>query len=322
MGSLGRCVAASAALAAVFLAQGASAMAANVNVTATFSSTFSPKHVAIGVGDTVTWTNQSGFHNVHFDDNSFIQPSPPSSAAWTVMRAFPAVGTFAYYCEVHGGPNGSGMSGTVAVNTGYPRPRGATPLRASLGVAYKPCVAPNRTHGPSLASPSCNPPVQLSDWLTVGTPDANGATANSVGSVALNVLAGDPGTTADESDVQIGASLTDVRNKAGLADYTGQLQARLPLRVTDRKSGPSNGEPATGDTTINVVVPCTATAATGVGSTCSVMTTVDAIAPGAVPEGRRSIWELDKVQVFDGGPDGVASTADNTLFASQGLFVP
>jgi len=71
-----------------------------------------------------------------------------------------------------------------------------------------------------------------------------GATTNSVGSVALNVLAGDPGTTADESDVQIGASLTDVGNKAGLADYTGQLQARLPLRVTDRKSGPSNGEPA------------------------------------------------------------------------------
>jgi len=26
--------------------------------------------------------------------------------------------------------------------------------------------------------------------------------------------------------------------------------------------------------------------------------------------------------VYDGGPDGVVSTQDNTLFAVQGLFVP
>jgi hypothetical protein len=28
------------------------------------------------------------------------------------------------------------------------------------------------------------------------------------------------------------------------------------------------------------------------------------------------------VQVFDGGSDGVASTAGNTLFADQAVFVP
>ena len=33
----------------------------------------------------------------------------------------------------------------------------------------------NRTHGPALAFPSCNPPVPRSAQLTVGTPDANGA---------------------------------------------------------------------------------------------------------------------------------------------------
>ena len=44
--------------------------------------------------------------------------------------------------------------------------------------------------------------------------------------------------------------------------------------------------------------------------------------PGSVNESRRSIWELDQVKVFDGGPDGVVSTADNTLFAVQGVFVP
>jgi len=42
-----------------------------------------------------------------------------------------------------------------------------------------------------------------------------------------------------------------------------------------------------------------------------------------VPEARRSIWELRLVRVFDGGEDGtVATQADNTLFARQGIYVP
>ncbi len=44
--------------------------------------------------------------------------------------------------------------------------------------------------------------------------------------------------------------------------------------------------------------------------------------PGAAVEGERAIWALDKLQVFDGGADGVASTSPNTLFAAQGIFVP
>ena len=42
------------------------------------------------------------------------------------------------------------------------RPKGATPLRASMVPAFKACAAPNRTHGAPLAFPSCNPPVQSS----------------------------------------------------------------------------------------------------------------------------------------------------------------
>jgi hypothetical protein len=45
--------------------------------------------------------------------------------------------------------------------------------------------------------------------------------------------------------------------------------------------------------------------------------------PGAVLEGKRAIWQLDQVKVYDGGSDGLASTtADNTLFMDQGIFVP
>ena len=76
------------------------------------------------------------------------------------------------------------------------------------------------------------------------------------------------------------------------------------------------------DTTFAWTVPCTATPDTTVGSTCAVTTSADAVTPGVVKEGLRSLWQLGQVQVFDGGSDGVASTTPNTLFAVQGLFVP
>ena len=39
--------------------------------------------------------------------------------------------------------------------------------------------------------------------------------------------------------------------------------------------------------------------------------------------GDRAIWQIGAAQVFDGGPDGVASTSSgNTMFMDQGIFVP
>ena len=53
------------------------------------------------------------------------------------------------------------------------------------------------------------------------------------------------------------------------------------------------------------------------------MTTADALVPDTIKEGRRAIWQAGTVRVYDGGPDGLASTTgDNTLFATQGVFVP
>jgi hypothetical protein len=69
-------------------------------------------------------------------------------------------------------------------------------------------------------------------------------------------------------------------------------------------------------------VPCTATPATNVGANCASNTTANAILPGAVIENARAIWELGKVQVLDGGSDGLAGTAPNTLFQVQGVYVP
>jgi hypothetical protein len=211
----------------------------------------------------------------------------------------------------------------VASVGAYPRPRGASPLRASLVPAYLACGAPNRTHGSPLAFGSCKPPAPASAQLTAGTPDSNGAGANFIGNVVYTVVVGNPSTPVNEADVKINATLTDVRQKVGLADYTGELQVDASVRITDRLNGPSQTEPATGTATnFPVTVPCAATASTTVGSTCSVSTTFNAVVPGAIVESQRAIWQMAETKVFDGGPDGLVSTSPNTLFADQGIFIP
>ena len=218
---------------------------------------------------------------------------------------------------------GEAVTCTFVNQRGYPRPQSATPLFASLVPAYPNCIAPNRAHSPPLNSPSCNPPVPSSLQLTTGTPDANGRGANMAGSARFKVLLGNPATPADEADVAIDVSVTDVRLRSNLADYSGELQGSVTLRITDPLSGPAQNEVGTlGDLPLDVTIPCTVTAAADVGSTCSINTSADALLPGMVSESKRSIWQMTDVRVFDGGSDGQASTQDNTLFLTQGVFVP
>jgi Beta-propeller repeat len=237
------------------------------------------------------------------------------------------------------GPNG-GWDGYAAkfsfpsVPGGYPRPRGATPLRTPLVIAYQQCApAGNTVHGPPLRFLSCSPPQQASSFLTVGTPDANGAGANATGSVFYNVRVNTPPSS---NDVLIGVTTTDVRcrlpvsttcgstNGAAGPDYTGQLRATTSVRVTDRLNGAGANDPATGqDISFPVTVTCAATASTTSGSTCSVSTSANSVLPGVVQaSGNRAIWQLGQMQVFDGGASGLDGSSDATLFEDQGVFVP
>jgi hypothetical protein len=197
----------------------------------------------------------------------------------------------------------------------YPRPRGATPIYVPLTPAYRQCTSPNRTHGSPLSDGSCAPPQQSSAHLTVGTPDANGQGANSVGSVVYRV---------SSADVEVNASVTDVRELGTLADYTGELSVEQLVQLTDRSNGPGGDEPATTQaSTFRFAVPCAATASTTTGSTCSLTSSFNSVLPGSVVAGKRAIWQLGEIDVFDGGADGQAgTTGDNTLFERQGLFVP
>jgi plastocyanin len=105
------------------LALAAPAQAADQTVNATGSATFSPSSVTINVDDTVTWRNQSGFHNVVFDDGSYTQPAEPSFSMWEVNRKFTSAGAFKYHCGFHG----TSMAGTVVVQGTQQPPPGGEP---------------------------------------------------------------------------------------------------------------------------------------------------------------------------------------------------
>jgi plastocyanin len=129
-----------AAVLAVVVTVTGGAHAANQTVTALSGpNRFSPSSVTINVGETVTWNNGSGTHNVQFNDGSYEMPADPSSSSWTVSRTFNTPGTFSYICRQHG----TSMSGSVTVlpvnpppgnpPPGNPPPSGGPPVQGPGG---------------------------------------------------------------------------------------------------------------------------------------------------------------------------------------------
>ena len=250
-------------------------------------------------GGGLRWTPDNT--KIAFTDAADIWTANPNGTGRVNLTNSPGVGEF--------------ITDWLAVpNNAYARPRGATPTRVSLVTAYNKCTAPDRTHGPPLAFGSCANPQKSSAQLTVGTGDANGKPALNEGYLTLGVMAGTPGGP-DDSDVMLDFFLDDVFTNA-LADYTGNLRAHISLRITDKLNTPNPGGPGAATTVeipLDLIAPCTPVADPNEGSACAANTSVDALIPGAVPEGRRAIWELGRVEVYDG---------NDTLFATQGVFIP
>jgi hypothetical protein len=218
----------------------------------------------------------------------------------------------------------------------HPRPKGATPMYLPFVPAQNACGTPNRTHGPPLAFPSCNPPVATSTSLTIGSPDAGGGAANAIGFTKLDVKVGAPGLPED-SDVLITADATDVRCKPGVAacgsanavngpDYTGQLEGNAQIRISDHWNAVAPGGGPDAATVIDIPFPvgttCSATADTAIGGHCVANTSANAVVPGSVKDTKRAIVGIGVVNVTDGGPDGLTGTSPNTLFAVQGIYIP
>ena len=125
----------------------------------------------------------------------------------------------------------------------------------------------------------------------------------------------------DDSDVVITASLNDIRNTSDLTDYAGELQASVTLNITDKD--PVNALPSTlAPLPFKVTIPCTPTASTTIGSTCGVSTSGRTPDTGDGSRGTASELGDQRGAVYDGGADGLASTAGQQRLRDAVLFVP
>ena len=165
-------------------------------------------------------------------------------------------------------------------------------------VAYNECTAPNTTHRPSLAFPSCTPPAQSS-----ANNPANVLTFNPAGAmiVDLKTMSG---------NVKIKMNGRGIYNKAAggaSTPYTGSLSATAVLRMTDSGCGPNSDiECTTADIPFPMPVNCT-------NSYCmSPSPNFNTILPGALSSGGKANLELSQLTLSD--PDG-------DTFARGGLYI-
>lgn len=125
--------------------------AQTTHVIETVGNTFSPADITIAVGDIVSWQNTGGgLHDVEADDGSFSS-GEASTANWTYEYTFTTAGDFGYYCSVHGGAGGVGMSGTISVQPATSINYNNTPVEYALGQNYPNPFNPSTTISFSIA---------------------------------------------------------------------------------------------------------------------------------------------------------------------------
>jgi len=92
----------------IFLALSLNISAQNSHVVSTSGNSFAPNLLNISVGDTVTWVNTGGWHNVNATLASY--PNNPegfgnavAGAGWSFQWIFTIAGTYNYQCDPHVG---------------------------------------------------------------------------------------------------------------------------------------------------------------------------------------------------------------------------
>lgn len=106
------------------------------------SNKFTPSTLEINPGDTVTWKNTQGNHNVNGTTSTY--PSNPESfgndvgSGWTFTHVFNTIGTYDYRCNPH---FSFGMSGKIIV-------QGPTSIYTSIkeNIQVYPTVFTNNLH--------------------------------------------------------------------------------------------------------------------------------------------------------------------------------
>ncbi len=132
----------------------------------------------VTAGDTVTWTNVAGFHNVTECDETFATCPPaggfesgPLPSGNSFSHTFVSPGVFQYYCSFHP----TDMRGRITVQAA-PTP---TPTLA-------PTAAPSVTAAASTSAPSASPAAVPRAGGPAGT--SNGTDAGALAAAALGGL--------------------------------------------------------------------------------------------------------------------------------------
>jgi hypothetical protein len=203
-------------------------------------------------------------------------------------------------------------------------PRSAASMYVSLVPSYRQtisatqCTASGRavsTHGPPLSLPSCNPPAFPPGTQAFFGPKSRGY----VHYVALG------------SDVSVIGSITDLQDSAD-ADYDPNasgpdITILSKLRISDRGSsatgfGCSPTCPGTvQDVDFATPVNCIGNSDPTTGSTCSVVTSFNALTPSMVVPGARTDIQVFRFRLKDSGPNGTRGDADDKEFGMTGYVV-
>lgn len=115
------------------------ATGAGTTVVAHPDHTFRPATVTVHTGDTVTFRNAGGAHNVHFEDE-IDAAFPPNQSNWEHKRTFTVEGVYRYFSDAYGDRGGNGMSGVVIVQRPpetLPPPKPAPPITEFAAVPLR-----------------------------------------------------------------------------------------------------------------------------------------------------------------------------------------
>jgi plastocyanin len=174
--------------------------AANVTITAG-DFFWNPDSVTINVGDTVTWTNAQGFHNVLLGDSRLNQPGFPTDPAWNPppQMTFNEEGSYTFVCEVH-----PGMTGTVNVGDGGGEP---TPT---------PTATPTPT--PGVPPPGGGPPDSTAPAVS------NLSVAGAPGRASVRLTVSEPATV----NARFASNADVVRMRSQVGQGTWTLERPMP----------------------------------------------------------------------------------------------
>jgi TolB protein len=206
----------------------------------------------------------------------------------------------------------------------YTTPSRASPIHDSLVPSFKQCGT-----GANPATMSHSAPLSLGSCDPVPTAAVARIGAQSVSSATLTVVYGDVTTPANEADVAYSANLTDIRDGSTTGpDYNPSaggpdLTVVARFRLSDTANGPSGtGSGTTTDFDFTVPIDCSSTPDPAVGSTCGGNTSINAVTPGTIVEGRHTVIQTFRVRMNDSGVNGVRGDSDDTLFVMGGFYVP